>query len=300
MSLAELKGGTPRAAGARIGQVRELRRAIGYDAEQVVNAAFLAWDGAPRAQVQAIADAGLAMGFAGVHSSGVAALAVRDLAEGHYRDAYSRLRPLVQEPFLQVTPLEFADFVEAAVRAGHVAEATPYVHRLAELARANGSPWARAMADRSRALVDDDPEPLYVAAIATLEPTDIDVERGRSHLLYGEWLRRRKRRRDAREQLHAALDLFERSAAPAFAERARTELTATGLKAESTAHPQVLGLTPQELTVARLAASGSTNAEIGATLFISANTVDYHLRKVFQKLGISSRRQLADRLDRLG
>ena len=107
--------------------------------------------------------------------------------------------------------------------------------RLEELARANGSPWARAMADRSRALVDDDPEPPLRAAIATLEPTDIDVERGRSHLLYGEWLRRRKRRRDAREQLHAALDLFERSAAPAFVERARTELTATGLKAESTA-----------------------------------------------------------------
>ena len=154
MSLAELKGGTPRAAGERIAQVRELRRAIGYDAEQVVNPAYLAWNGAPRAQVQATSDAGLAMGFGGVHSAGMAALAVRDLAEGHYRDAYARLRPLVDEPFLHVTPLEYADFVEAAVRAGHVAEAEPYVQRLAELARANGSPWARAMAERSRALVD--------------------------------------------------------------------------------------------------------------------------------------------------
>jgi DNA-binding CsgD family transcriptional regulator len=129
-----------------------------------------------------------------------------------------------------------------------------------------------------------------------LEPTGMDVDRGRTHLLYGEWLRRGKRRRDAREQLHTALELFERSAAPAFVERSRSELTATGLKAESAAEPQSLGLTPQELTVARLAASGSTNAEIGATLFISVNTVDYHLRKVFQKLGISSRRQLADQL----
>ena len=298
MSLAELTGGTPRAAGERIGQVRELRRGIGYDAEQVVNAAYLAWSGAPRAQVQAISDAGLAMGFGGVHAAGVAALAVRDLAEGHYRDAYTRLKPLIDEPFLQVTPLELADFVEAAVRAGHVAEALPHVERLAELSAANGSPWASAMADRSRALVVDDPEPLYLAAIATLEPTDIDVERARTHLLYGEWLRRAKRRRDAREQLRAALDLFERSAAPAFVDRARAELTATGLAAESAAEPQAWGLTPQELTVARLAASGSTNAEIGATLFISANTVDYHLRKVFQKLGISSRRQLADRLGR--
>ena len=300
MSLAELTGGTPRAAERHIAQVRELRRAIGYDAEQVVNGAYLAWSGAPRAQVEAISDAALAMGFGGVHAAGVAALAVRDLAEGHYRDAYAKLKPLVDEPFLQVTPLEYADFVEAAVRAGRVAEAEPFVRRVEELAAANESMWARGVALRCRALVTDDPEPHFQAGIATLEPTDIDVERGRTHLLYGEWLRRRKRRRDAREQLHAALDLFERSAAPAFVARARSELTATGLKAESAAEPQSLGLTGQELTVARLAASGSTNAEIGATLFISANTVDYHLRKVFQKLGISSRRQLADRLNAQG
>ena len=158
------------------------------------------------------------------------------------------------------------------------------------MAEANGSVWARGVAQRCRALVDDEPERHFRAAIDTLEPTDLDVERGRTHLLYGEWLR------DAREQLHTALELFERSAAPAFVERTRNELTATGLTAVAAAEPQALGLTPQELTVARLAAAGSTNAEIGATLFISANTVDYHLRKVFQKLGISSRRQLADRL----
>jgi DNA-binding CsgD family transcriptional regulator len=299
MSLAELKGGTPRASGERIAQVRELRRTIGYDAEQVVNPAFLAWSGAPRTQVEAISDAGLSMGFAGVHSAGIAALAVRDLAEGHYRDGYHRLKPLIDEPFLQVTPLELADFVEAAVRAGHVAVAEPHVEHLADLAAANGSPWAKAMADRSRALVTEgaDSEPLYRAAIKALEPTDIDIERARSHLLYGEWLRRERRRRDAREQLTVALELFEHSGAPAFAERARRELTATGVTAESAAQPESWGLTSQELTVARMAASGSTNAEIGATLFISANTVDYHLRKVFQKLRISSRRQLTERLD---
>ena len=187
------------------------------------------------------------------------------------------------------------------MRAGHPGEAEAHVQRLAALATANESPWALAMAHRGRALVteDDDPEPWYRAAIEALEPTDIEVERGRSHLLYGEWLRRQKRRRDARQELTVALDIFDRSAAPAFAERARNEITATGLKAESAAEPLSLGLTSQELTVARLAASGSTNAEIGATLFISANTVDYHLRKVFQKFGISSRRQLTERLDRL-
>ena len=170
--------------------------------------------------------------------------------------------------------------------------------RVEDIAQANQSRWARGVAARCRALVDDDPEPHFRSAITALDPTDLDVERGRTHLLYGEWLRRQKRRRDAREQLGLALDLFERSAAPAFVDRAHAELTATGLKAEVAAEPQSLGLTPQELTVARLAASGSTNAEIGAMLFISANTVDYHLRKVFQKLGISSRRQLADRLGR--
>jgi len=297
MSLAELTGGTPRAAERHIGQVRELRRAIGYDVEQVVNAAYLAWSGASRSDVEAISDAALAMGFAGVHSAGTAALAVRDLAEGHYRDAYTRLKPLIDEPFLQVTPLEFADFVEAAVRAGRTAEAQPYVTRLEEIADANGSAWARGVAQRCKALVDEDPEPHFVAAIATLEPTDIAVERARTHLLYGEWLRRHKRRRDAREHLQVALSLFEQSAAPAFVERARTELAATGLSPASAARPEGFGLTAQESTVARLAASGATNAEIGATLFISANTVDYHLRKVFQKLGISSRRQLADRLN---
>ncbi|WP_353952757.1 AAA family ATPase [Knoellia sp. S7-12] len=295
MSLAELKGGTPKAAGEGAEQVRELRRAIGYDAEQVVNPAYLAWNGAPRPLVWAVCEAALAMGFGGVHSAGVAALAVRDLAEGHYRDAYTTLQPLIDEPFLHVTPLDLADFVEAAVRAGHPAEAMPHVRRLEEMARANESRWTRAIAERSRALVDDDPEPLYLRAIATLEPTDIEVERGRSHLLYGEWLRRTKRRRDARDQLRMAVDLFERSQAPIFVQRAQNELTATGLTSEAASEPQPLGLTSQELTVARLAESGSTNAEIGATLFISTNTVDYHLRKVFQKLGISSRRQLRER-----
>ena len=118
LSLAELSGGTPRRAGDYIEQVRELRRAIGYEAEHVVNAAYLAWIGAPRAQVEALAEAMRLSGFGGVHSSAVAALALRDLAEGHYRDAYHRLKPLIDDPFLQVTPLEYPDFVEAAVRSG--------------------------------------------------------------------------------------------------------------------------------------------------------------------------------------
>jgi hypothetical protein len=104
MSLAELTGGTMRRATEHQEQVRELRRAMGYDAENVVNAALLAWSGAQRRYVLAVADGARAAGFGGVHASAVGALAIRDLAEGHYRDAYLRLQPLIDDPFLQVTP----------------------------------------------------------------------------------------------------------------------------------------------------------------------------------------------------
>jgi len=297
MSLAELSGGTPRGAQHYIEQVRELRRAIGYDAEHVVNVALLAWAGAPRPQVEMIAEGAGAMGFGGVQASGDAALAVRDLAEGQYDDAYARLKPLVEDPFLQVTPLELPDFIEAACRSGRAHEARAPLERLEAMAAVNGSAWARGVAQRSRALVEDDPEPHFRAGVATLEPTGSEIEIARTHLLYGEWLRRERRRREARDQLRRALGLFEDGRAPAFADRARAELQAIGERSPAAGeqgHPE---FTPQELTVARLAASGHTNAEIGATMFLSVNTIDYHLRKVFQKLGISSRRQLSDRLD---
>ncbi|HEU4545830.1 MAG TPA: LuxR C-terminal-related transcriptional regulator [Microlunatus sp.] len=295
LSLAELTGGTPRQAGDYIDQVRELRRAIGYPAEHVVNAAYLAWVGAPRPQVEALAEAMRQAGFGGVHASAVAALALRDLAEGHYRDAYQRLHPLIEDPFLQVTPMEYPDFVEAAVRSGHRDQALPLVTRLAAMAEANGSVWTRGVALRSRALVEPRPESLYREAIETLADARILVDLARAELLYGEWLRRQRRRREARVQLGSALDRLEQAGATAFAARARTELEATGVRLSADA-PDTPDLTPREATVAQLAARGRTNAEIGSTLFVSPNTVDYHLRKVFQKLGISSRRQLADRL----
>jgi DNA-binding CsgD family transcriptional regulator len=297
LALAELNGGSVARAAAYNEQVRELRRAMGYDAENVVNAALMAWTGAPREQVIAVAEGTRAAGFDGVYTSAVGALAIRDLAEGHYRDAYRKLTPLIDDPFLQVTPLQLPDYVEAAVRSGKIEVARTCAAQLARLADVNGSPWCRDVAERSLALVadDDTAEAHYRAALDTLAGTAAEVETGRTHLVYGEWLRRVRRRRDARAALHAALDAFDRGGAHLFARRARTELTALGERLAA-GPPDAPDLTPREEAIARLAASGQTNAEIAATLLISPNTVDYHLRKVFQKLAISSRRQLSERL----
>ena len=298
LSILELVRGNPTAAGRYIEQVRELRRAIGYAAEQVVNASYLAWVGAPRAQVEAIAEATIGTGFGGAWTIAMMGLSVRDVAEGHYVDGYARLKPMVDRPFLQVTYQQWPDYVEAAVRSGHPEVAAAAARQLRHHAEVSGTPWVRGLADRSDALLatDSEAEPLFLSAIAWLEQSTAIGDLGRAHLLYGEWLRRMKRRRDAREQLRTALSIFEDAGAPAFAARARSELAATGEQSPRTEVSGVASLTPREATIASMAAAGNTNQEISSTLFISTNTVDYHLRKVFRKLGVSSRRQLADTL----
>jgi DNA-binding CsgD family transcriptional regulator len=148
---------------------------------------------------------------------------------------------------------------------------------------------------RAQALTADDAdaEPHYQAAIAQHSQTRGPAQRARSHLVYGEWLRRARRPRDAREHLRTAYQLFGQMGAQGFAARARLELSAAGETVGSAAAAVDHGLTPQEARVASLAAAGATNAEIAAQLYLSASTVDYHLRKVFRKLGVTSRRQLA-------
>ncbi|MCZ2265142.1 LuxR C-terminal-related transcriptional regulator, partial [Isoptericola sp. QY 916] len=163
---------------------------------------------------------------------------------------------------------------------------------------ATGTDWAVGLATRSAALLADDrdAEPLYRAAIETLGRTRVGTAEARARLLLGEWLRRQNRRVEAREVLRQAHERFAGFGAHAFAERAARELAATG----EVVHRSVVGpvdeLTAQERQIARLAATGSTNPEIGAQLFLSPRTVEWHLRKVFGKLGVTSRRQLATAL----
>jgi DNA-binding CsgD family transcriptional regulator len=204
---------------------------------------------------------------------------------------------MIERQFLQVTYQQLPDYVEAGVRSGNADQVREAADRLTDFATHAGTPWIRGLSARSAALLagDDQAEELYVEAIAQLTASTVVADAGRAHLLYGEWLRRAKRRHDAREQLRKALSIFERCRAPSFAARARRELEATGLRSAADAPRSADDLTSQESAVARLAATGQTNLEIGAALFISVNTVDYHLRKVFRKLAVTSRRQLSER-----
>jgi DNA-binding CsgD family transcriptional regulator len=190
------------------------------------------------------------------------------------------------------------ELIEAAVRCGQPERAGRALERVQETTRAAGTDWALGIEARSRALLSDgdDADELYTEAIRRLARTPIRVQLARTHLLYGEWLRRQRRRLDAREQLRTAHEFFTDSGMEAFAERARVELEATGERARKRTIDTLDQLTPQETQIARLAAQGETNRAIAARLFISASTVEYHLRKVFRKLGVKSRTQLSERL----
>jgi DNA-binding CsgD family transcriptional regulator len=197
------------------------------------------------------------------------------------------------------------DLIEAGTRSGDIATATAALDSLAPMAAAAGTPAALGRLALGRAMIAADraarqggtgddaagstAEAQHQLAIAHLERSRHVPVLARARLLYGEWLRRQRRRRDARDQLNNACDTFIRLGMDAFAERARVELRAAGEIAPSRAVPSAGDLTPQELQIARLASEGASNAEIAARLFISASTVEYHLRKVFRKLGITTR-----------
>jgi DNA-binding CsgD family transcriptional regulator len=199
---------------------------------------------------------------------------------------------------MHFTSWALVELVEAAVRSAVPERAAGALQRLHGIARACGTDWALGAEARSRALVSDGEaaESLYREAIDRLGRTRLRVDLARARLLYGEWLRRQRRRRDARDQLASAYEIFDSAGAAAFAERARIELRASGGQTNERAVEMRDPLTAQEALIARLAGEGASNPEIAAQLFISPATVAYHLRKVFTKLGIGSRSQLAPAL----
>jgi len=186
------------------------------------------------------------------------------------------------------------ELVEAAARAGDTELARDALELLSDTTQPCGTDWALGTEARCRALLSDGvaAEELYREAIDRLSRTRVRPELARAHLLFGEWLRREGRRVDAREQLRTAHGMLAAIGMEAFAGRARRELIATGEKVRKRSAETRDQLTPQEGQIARLARDGHTNQEIGAQLFLSARTVEWHLRKIFAKLGIGSRREL--------
>ena len=220
------------------------------------------------------------------------------LGLGRYREAREHAQKVFEADPLYLGSLSLADLVEAAVRSNDPVTATAALDRLSTRANASETPWALGLLARARALVtpDEEAEGLHRQSIDHLTKSGVRTDLARSQLLFGEWLRRQRRRKDARDQLRTALQNLREASAFAFAKRAEIELLATGESPRARVEETRSQLTPQELQIAQLAADRFTNPEIAAQLFISTATVDYHLRKVFRKLNISSRRQLIDGL----
>ena len=215
---------------------------------------------------------------------------------GRYDQAFAAARRASSyEPDLGTIIWPVVELIEAGTRLEETELATEAYQLLSEMTNASGTDWALGLQKRSHAVLveGDEAERLYLESIVHLGRTRQRLDSARAHLLYGEWLRRERRRMDAREQLRTAYRMLEAMGAAAFATRAARELKATGETARSrTAVSKNSNLTVQEAQIARMARDGLSNPDIGTRLFISTHTVQYHLKKVFAKLGINSRSQL--------
>ncbi|RVX46695.1 regulatory LuxR family protein [Nonomuraea polychroma] len=256
------------------------------------------------------AEEGLAGATAGAVSPGAPwahwSLGLLDLGLGRAEAALARFERLTREPMrhhicaTRSTP----DLVESAVRVGAPERAAEPLARLERWAGSVRQPWAAALVLRCRGLLagDDQAEAFYTAALELHDQDGRALEFARTALLYGEWLRRARRKAEARGWLNDALEVFDRLGMRPWAERTRGELTATGAQDQGSrpAEGVAAGLTPQELQIARLAAQGLSNRDIAAQLFLSHRTVGYHLYKAYPKLGVASRGELRDFADQLG
>jgi ATP/maltotriose-dependent transcriptional regulator MalT len=236
----------------------------------------------------------IARGEGSALTFGEHARAVLHNALGHYDTALENARRASAQDELHVSVWSLPELVEAAARSGKPELAADALERLRERTQVAGTEWALGIEARSRALLSDDAlaEGRYREAIERLGHCRVALDLARAHLLYGEWLRRRGRRVDAREQLRSAHARFVEMGAEAFAQRACRELLATGETARKRKIETSDELTPHEARIARMARDGASNQDIATQLFVSRKTVEYHLHKVFTKLGISTRQQL--------
>jgi DNA-binding CsgD family transcriptional regulator len=292
-----LHAGEFAAASLLIEEADAISRATGNAPLPYTSLALLAWRGQEAAALRAI-ESGLqdATARGEGRAIGLAHYATAVLYNGlaRYQDALAAAQRACAHEDLGFFGWALIELIEAGARSDSRATAADALRELDDRTRASGTDWALGVRARSMALLSDGKaaETLYREAIERLGGSRIAVHRGRAQLVYGEWLRRENRRVDAREQLRAAHDMLSRIGAEAFAERARRELQATGETARRRTDDTRGVLTPQEAQIARLAHEGLSNPQIGAQLFISPRTVQYHLRKVFRKLDITSRSQL--------
>jgi DNA-binding CsgD family transcriptional regulator len=287
------------AASELIVEAAEIRRATGVTQLTYVAPALAAWRG-DEARATELIESTLAdattRGEGRLMTLAEYARALLFNGLGRYEDALAAAQRAGEPEALGLFGWSLAELIEAACRCGKPDLAGEALGRLEERTGPAGTDWALGMQAVARALLSDDPEALYREALERLGGGRLAVLRSRAELLYGEWLRRQGRRVDARVQLRAAHERFSDMGAGGFAERARRELAATGETARKRSVETRDELTAQEAQIARLAADGLSNAEIGAELFISYRTVEWHLKKVFAKLDIKSRKQISKAL----
>jgi len=293
-AVMQLLAGDPQEAAWLLQQAEGAGREMDQVPEPGGPLILAAWEGRDRAASRLISE--LTASGEG-HGLTTAAWAAAVLHNGHsrYDEALAAAEQASAHPG-QLGPAiwSLAELIEAAARCGRPAPAVAALEQLSEVTRAAATDWALGIQARCRALLSEGEaaERGYVEAIGRLGRTRVRVELARAHLLYGEWLRRENRRVQAREQLRAAHQMLAAMGIGGFAERARGELVATGETVRRRRMETAAELTPQEVRIARLAVDGHTNPEISTQLFLSPRTVEWHLRKVFTKLGISSRREL--------
>ncbi|MFC8425642.1 AAA family ATPase [Streptomyces sp. NPDC057236] len=256
---------------------------------------FKGRESSTRQAIEAVTQDRLLRGEGKVTTATQWAVAVLHNGLGRYEEAYAAAQRGCENPQeLGLSLQSRVELVEAAVGLGHTAHAAEAARTIEEMARACRTPWALGISAATRALVSEGPaaDALHRRAIEHLDAAGTRMDSARARLRYGEWLRLGRRRDDARVHLNEAYEMLGEAGAEAFAERARRELQATGATARKRASAAPAALTAKEAEIARLAQAGFTNPEIAARLFLSPHTVEWHLRKVFAKLGVSSRKEI--------